>query len=557
MRRSLLLLASALALLACSSSFASARIVRHTFNVGNLTVNRLCRDQVITAVNGGLPGPTIVAEDGDTLVVRVNNVSPYNVTIHWHGVFQLLSAWADGPEYITQCPIRPGQSFTYRFNVTRQEGTLLWHAHFKALRATVHGAFIIRPAPGRTYPFPTPFREIPIVLGEWWNADIMDVEEEAVSTGSAPNASNAFTINDTVRFTLVQGRTYLLRVINAALNTPLFFKIANHNFTVMAVDAAYTDPYNTDVLVLAPGQTVDALMTADQPINRYYMAASAYVIPLLAPYVQTSTTAIMSYAGAAGNSTPLMPVMPRRNDTELANRFLSGLTGLTSSPHWIPVPLEIDERMFVTTGLGLIQCRNPSGVCLGPGGLEVAASMNNVSFVLPQGTSLMEAYVNNVSGVYTADFPDNPPVVFDYNNPNNTQNAALFATEKATRVKQFKYNATVEMVFHNTAVLSSDDHPMHLHGLSFYVVGQGLGNYNPQTDGANLNLVNPQERNTVVVPSLGWVVIRFRANNPGVWFVHCHIDGHVPWGLANAFIIENGPTPDTTLPPPPADLPQC
>lgn len=31
--------------------------------------------------------------------------------------------------------------------------------------------------------------------GEWWNADIMDVEEEAVSTGGAPNVSNAFTIN--------------------------------------------------------------------------------------------------------------------------------------------------------------------------------------------------------------------------------------------------------------------------------------------------------------------------------------------------------------------------
>lgn len=58
--------------------------------MGNLTVNRLCRDQVITAVNGGLPGPTIVAEDGDTLVVRVNNVSPYNVTIHWYVISSIL-----------------------------------------------------------------------------------------------------------------------------------------------------------------------------------------------------------------------------------------------------------------------------------------------------------------------------------------------------------------------------------------------------------------------------------------------------------------------------------
>ncbi|KAL1545855.1 laccase [Salvia divinorum] len=571
MHRSLVFLAWALALLACSSSFASALTVRHTFNVGNLRLNRLCKNQVITAVNGGLPGPTIVAQDGDTLVVRVNNISPYNVTIHWHGVFQLMSAWADGPEYITQCPIRPGQSFTYRFNVTRQEGTLLWHAHFKALRTTVHGALIIRPARGRTYPFPTPFFEIPIVLGEWWNANIMDVEEEAVSTGRPPNMSNALTINgqpgdlypcssaNTVRFTLVRGKTYLLRIINAALNTPLFFKIANHKFTVVAVDASYTDPYDSDVLVIAPGQTVDALMTADQALRRYYMAASAHVVPPLAPYVNISTTAIVSYLGAAPLSPPLMPAMPGARDSDTAHAFLSNLTGLTSSPHWTPVPLEIEERMFVTVGLGLVPgpCDTPTGVCSGPGGQRLAASMNNVSFELPERLSIMEAYVNNVSGIYTADFPDNPPVTFDYTNPSNQQNPALMGTARGTRVKVFKYNATVEMVFQNTAVLSSDDHPMHLHGLNFYVVAQGFGNYNPQTDAANFNLVNPQERNTVVVPAFGWVVIRFRANNPGVWFVHCHIDAHVPWGLSNAFIIENGPTPDTTLPPPPSDLPKC
>jgi hypothetical protein len=36
-------------------------------------------------------------------------------------VFQLLSSWADAPEYITQCSIRPENKFTYKFNVTQQE----------------------------------------------------------------------------------------------------------------------------------------------------------------------------------------------------------------------------------------------------------------------------------------------------------------------------------------------------------------------------------------------------------------------------------------------------
>lgn len=78
-----------------------------------------------------------------------------------------MSGWADGPEFATQCAIRPGNSYTYRFNLTAQEGTLWWHAHVSWLRATVHGALIIRPKRGRAYPFPKPYREVPILLGTY------------------------------------------------------------------------------------------------------------------------------------------------------------------------------------------------------------------------------------------------------------------------------------------------------------------------------------------------------------------------------------------------------
>ena len=78
---------------------------------------------------------------------------------------QLRSAWFDGPAYITQCPIQPGQSYLYNFTITGQRGTLFWHAHISWMRSTVHGAFIIRPKPHHNYPFPTPIAKIPIVLG--------------------------------------------------------------------------------------------------------------------------------------------------------------------------------------------------------------------------------------------------------------------------------------------------------------------------------------------------------------------------------------------------------
>ncbi|PQQ06546.1 laccase-13 [Prunus yedoensis var. nudiflora] len=112
-----------------------------------------------------------------------------------HGLRQLRNPWADGPEYITQCPIQPGATYTYRFTIQDQEGTLWWHAHSRWLRATVYGALIIYPKLGSPYPFSMPKREAPLLLGEWFDRNPLDVQKLAAFTGGAPNASDAYTIN--------------------------------------------------------------------------------------------------------------------------------------------------------------------------------------------------------------------------------------------------------------------------------------------------------------------------------------------------------------------------
>ncbi|KAJ0796123.1 putative laccase [Helianthus annuus] len=108
-----------------------------------------------------------------------------------------------------------------------------------------------------------------------------------------------------------------------------------------------------------------------------------------------------------------------------------------------------------------------------------------------------------------------------------------------------------------TTIFGAENHPLHLHGFNFYVVGQGAGNFNSTTDPANFNLVDPVERNTVGVPSGGWVAVRFRADNPGVWFMHCHIEIHLSWGLRMAWAVMDGKLPNQKLLPPPSDLPKC
>lgn len=60
-----------------------------------------------------------------------------------HGLKQFRNGWADGPTYITQCPIQTGNSYTYNMTVTGQRRTLWQHTHILWLRSIVYGAIVI------------------------------------------------------------------------------------------------------------------------------------------------------------------------------------------------------------------------------------------------------------------------------------------------------------------------------------------------------------------------------------------------------------------------------
>ncbi|XP_042510376.1 laccase-7-like [Macadamia integrifolia] len=548
-------------------SMVSSSVVEHTFTVANQTLKRLCSEQEVTLVNGEMPGPVIEVEDGDTLIVHVLNQSPLYISFHWHGLFQRRSGWADGAANITQCAIAPGTNYTYQFNITGQHGTLWWHSHRSLLRSTMYGAFIIHP--NSAYPFPKPDKAFPIIFGEWWNGSVVTIDNQGTFAGTGPALSDAFTINgkpghlypcpeiyktETHNLTVTPGKTYLLRIINAALNHQLFFKIAGHNFTVVAVDAGYTDPYVTDVVLSGPGQTVDVLLVANQTPKSYYMAIQGYnSAGPTTPFLNKTATAILVYENST-SSVPEMPVLPPFNDTPTAFTFYSNLTSLTNSV--TNVPLQVDVQMFITIGMSVTPC----ATCNVPGqkGVRLSANMNGKSFQLPTNISILQAFFTGATGVYTEDFPTQPLLAFDYTNSTKLLNQTQFVlTQKSTSVKRIPFNSSVEIVLQNTAIITVESHPMHLHGYDFYVMAMGFGNYNATEDVKKFNYFNPQKRNTVAVPAGGWAVIRFRADNPGTWIIHCHLETHLEFGLATVLIVDEGPTPFYKLPPPPSDYPQC
>lgn len=301
------------------------------------------------------------------------------------------------------------------------------------------------------------------------------------------------------------GKTYLLRIINAALNEELFFKIAGHTLTIVEVDATYVKPVKLDTIVIAPGQTTNALVTADQNSGKYLVAASPFMDSPIAVDNLTAT-ATLHYSGTLSTAPTTLTIPPPQNATAVANKFINSLRSLNSKKFPANVPSTVDHKLLFTIGLGI----NPCATCKAGNGSRAVASINNVTFVMPT-TALLQAQFFNISGVYTTDFPGNPPHVFNYTGagPANLQ------TTNGTKVYRLSYNSTVELVLQDTGIIAPENHPVHLHGFNFFAVGRGLGNYNQTKDSKSFNLHDPVERNTVSVPSGGWAAIRFRADNPG------------------------------------------
>jgi len=104
------------------------------------------------AYNGIVPGPEIRVTEGDKLRFEVKNDLPQSSAIHWHGIHTPNKM--DGVPFVTQPPIKPGESFTYEF-VAKPAGSHMYHSHHNAADQVTRGllgAFIVEPKDKSTEP---------------------------------------------------------------------------------------------------------------------------------------------------------------------------------------------------------------------------------------------------------------------------------------------------------------------------------------------------------------------------------------------------------------------
>lgn len=302
------------------------------------------------------------------------------------------------------------------------------------------------------------------------------------------------------------------------------------------------NPSNTSFLMLTPGQTYNVLIKANQPLGNYYMAMSPYMPAKNVHFLRQPSFAYFNYIDPASSSSSLSssssspyvePILPSVIDSEAAQAFTNQIKSLYPNEHWSPidVPLKIDKNLFFTIGLNVFNCNSSSPErCQGPNGGIFAASVNNITFRKPS-VSLLNAYYNHLKGYYTTHFPDKPTKMYDFVNASPNNLGVNTQSVIGTQVSVLEYGWSVQVIFQDTGTVSLENHPIHLHGFSFYLLGSGLGNFNSST--AILNLFDPPYRNTIGVPVGGWAVIRFRADNPGTFF---HADNSYSLLIYNVYL---------------------
>ena len=274
----------------------------------------------IIAINGQMPGPTIIAHKNQRLIITVYNElkNVEGISIHWHGMHQKGTQKADGVAYVTQLPIMPGQNYNYDFKAS-PSGTHWYHAHSGAQRTDgLYGALIIKDdLPGDLYDYDYPEQHT-LVLMDWQRHASIDLFHEVGSrldfwkdnpqpktppftkyvmtatydgtiVGPVPFWSGI--INDKGRlydengktnvpltslnhFNCKHGKRYRFRLIGAEGVYAFKFHIIEHKLTVIASDGAQIKSIkNVDYVIVNTGERYDVVVTCDKEVKDYPILA--------------------------------------------------------------------------------------------------------------------------------------------------------------------------------------------------------------------------------------------------------------------------------------------
>ncbi|KUJ11561.1 laccase 2 [Mollisia scopiformis] len=483
----------------------------------NITASPDGFEQYVLAFNGTIPGPTIFADWGDDVIVHVTNKMPNNGTsIHWHGVRQYLNNENDGVPGVTQCPIAPGETYTYKWRAT-QYGSSWYHSHFSFQYSMgLQGAIIINGPATADYDedlgalFMQDWAHIDPFNEWWWDRPTNGppAQQSALINGTnvfncPTNGTSPRCLGTGKRFEMnfESGKKYRLRIINTGLYSNFRFAIDGHQLTVIGMDFVPLVPYTTDNVIISMGQRYDIIIEANAPPADYWLRP-IWQRSCCDNDVWNNTLGIVRYnsrSTALPTSTNPATLYPDACDDEPYYKL---------SP-WVPLSVPAPKNTWDVKPLNLYYEFVPM-----PAGFLFTLNNSYIWVNFSQPTNLLLT-----DGVPESNFTNT-----GYNPVKGFTDYSAFPI---TVVDDWVYFALQDISHRNRS------HPMHLHGHDYYVLAQGSGNF---TNLGELNLVNPPRRDVATLPSNGHMVMAFKTDNPGSWLMHCHIAAHSSEGLGLQFI---------------------
>ncbi|KAG0155692.1 hypothetical protein PDIDSM_2865 [Penicillium digitatum] len=476
-------------------------------------------ERPVIGINGQWPCPQIDVNVGDQLIVDVyNGLGNESTAIHWHGMHQFSTGVMDGAVGVTQCPLPPGKHMQYHFDVN-QAGTYWYHSHNAGQYPDgLRGALIVHdPRPPFSYD-----DEFTLTLSDWYHREMPDLLSSAeVAQGAEPLPDSAL-INDSTntKIKVLPNKTYLVHIICIGNWPGHFWVIDGHEMTVVEVDGVYTEPYpaGDKFLRVATGQRMSVLIKTKADASKNFAIWDTMDVNMM--FVFENKTIPENYnpnatAWLVYDEAKPLPEPPIINHIDFQEDFVDDVTFVPADHE--PLLEPVDHQIVLETGGALVD-----GV--------PRFTVNNKTYIGPKVPSL---YTANTVGL---EFSSNPDV-YGQVNP--------FVV---------KHNEIVEIVINNH---HNNLHPWHLHGHQFQVLQRTPVDGGYYTGLSSNVSATPIRRDTIMVQNHGHTVIRFRADNPGVWMLHCHIEWHVESGLM-ATIIEAPETfPNTVHAPPKSHYDAC
>lgn len=485
---SLILPGSPLVAAAEQARFTTGRVQAHAISLVQGMVDLGGVTVPTWSFDGSVPGPVIRVSKGDIIQATFTNKLAQPTSVHWHGV--ALRNDMDGT-LVTQQPIAPGASFTYRFKAS-DPGTYWYHPHAGTqLDRGLYGMVIVDdPADAGDYD-----QEWLVVLDDWIDGvggytpdKVLGLLRKGMGGMSSPSPSMGgmggsssagsmgsmgamgpgsgsgvllsgaaspllggdagdvrypyYLINGRVAtaphvFTGKPGQRVRIRILNAGGDTAFRVALGGHDMTVTHTDGQPVHPVRTKALLLGMAERYDVTVTLGDG-----------VFPLVG-YAEGKNATALAVVRTGSGSMPAAGAMP----AELAG-VLRGYSQLRpAAPAPAAMQPDVTSRLELTGNMS-----------------SYSWGFNGASHPMGQG----------------------------------------FIGPSYPRLVRVQQGRRLRITWVNTTKMW---HPMHIHGHTFQV-----------------NVTGPLKDTVNVLPGQT-VTCDFDTNNPGQWMTHCHNVYHEQSGM--------------------------